>query len=153
MYEYEHTQSGTLIRYLIGGLVLALGIGAIAMLAIGMGAEAAIALIVPTAILAIVLALFHSLTVRVSRNEIALAFGIGLIRKSFVVPDIQVATIVRNRWYHGWGIKKIRGGWLYNVSGWDAVEIQLENGRRYRIGTDQPQELLAAIESAAAIAS
>ena len=104
-------------------------------------------------ILLVSLALFHSLTVRVSRNDIVLCFGIGLIRKSFVIDDIQSATIVRNRWYIGWGIKKIRGGWLYNVSGFDAVEIQLKNDRRYRIGTDQPRELLAAIESVTATSS
>tara|TARA_B100001013_G_scaffold334465_1_gene252165 strand:- start:893 stop:1297 length:405 start_codon:yes stop_codon:yes gene_type:complete len=104
-------------------------------------------------ILLVSLALFHSLTVRVSRNDIVLWFGIGLIRKSFVSDDIQSATIVHNRWYNGWGIKKIRGGWLYNVSGFDAVEIQLKNDRRYRIGTDQPRELLAAIESVTATSS
>ncbi len=30
---------------------------------------------------------------------------------------------------------------------YDAVEIQLKNGRRYRIGTDEPAELLGAVES------
>ncbi|MEO1971947.1 MAG: hypothetical protein ABGX07_10350 [Pirellulaceae bacterium] len=152
MYEYEHTQSGTLVRVLIGVFVLPLGVAAIAILATGNSAEAAIRVAIPAVILAIALALFHSLTVRGSHNESALVFGIGLIRKSFVIHDIETAGIVRNRWYNGWGIKKIRGGWLYNVSGFDAIEIQLKNDRRYRIGTDQPQELLAAIESATAIA-
>jgi len=115
LYEYEHTQSGTLVRVLIGVFVLPLGVAAIAILATGNSAEAAIRVAIPAVILAIALALFHSLTVRVSHNEIALVFGIGLIRKSFVIHDIETAGIVRNRWYNGWGIKKIRGGWLYNV--------------------------------------
>jgi hypothetical protein len=36
------------------------------------------------------------------------------------------------------------------VSGFDAIEIQLKNERKYRIGTDQPKKLLAAVESALA---
>jgi len=91
--------------------------------------------------------LFHSLTVQVSRDEILLTFGIGLIRKRFVVADIQSCAAVRNRWYYGWGVKLTPHGWLYNVSGFDAVEIELRNGRKYRIGTDEPAELLAAIQS------
>jgi hypothetical protein len=35
--------------------------------------------------------------------------------------------------------------WIYNVSGFDAVEITLKNGNTYRIGTDEPKELEQAI--------
>jgi hypothetical protein len=31
--------------------------------------------------------------------------------------------------------------WIYNVSGFDAVEIKLKNGKVYRIGTDEPKKL------------
>jgi len=150
-HEYEHTQPGTLVRILIG--VLAVGVGAPALGVLVEGrVEDAIILAAIFMVAAFLMALFHSLTVRVSRDEIAIAFGIGLIRKRLRTNEIQTAAAVRNRWYNGWGIKKIRRGWLFNVTGWDAVEIQLVNGRRYRIGTDEPELLLAAIESAAAIA-
>ncbi len=39
-------------------------------------------------------------------------------------------------------------GWLYNVSGTDAVELKMKNGKRYRIGTDVPGELAEAIRQA-----
>ena len=136
-----------------GSWVVFFGVLAVVMLALGQK-EAAIGLGVVTVMLAvingIVFALFHSLTVRVSRSEIALSFGVGLIRKQFPIGDISSASIVQNRWYNGFGIRKIRGGWLYNVSGFDAIEIQLKNERKYRIGTDQPEKLLAAVESALA---
>jgi hypothetical protein len=148
MHGYEHTQPGTFIRILIGVSLLAVGAIVIALLAAGYPPEETIGLGVPVIILAIVLPLFHSLTVRISHNEITLAFGTGLIRKRFINHDVQSATIVRNRWYYGWGIRKIRGGWLFNVSGFDAVEIQLRNGRTYRIGTDRPKDLLTAIQTA-----
>jgi hypothetical protein len=156
MHNYENTQPGTFIRVITGSWVVFFGVLAIVMLALGQK-EAAIGLGFVTVglalILGIVLALCHSLTVRVSRSEIALSFGVGLIRKQFPIGDISSASIVQNRWYNGFGIRKIRGGWLYNVSGFDAIEIQLKNERKYRIGTNQPKELLAAVESALASSS
>jgi hypothetical protein len=126
------------------------------MLALG-EKEAAIVLGVITVMLAvingIVFVLFHSLTVRISPSDIAISFGVGLIRKRFPIGDIRSVRTVRNRWYNGFGIRKIRGGWLYNVSGFDAIEIHLKNERKYRIGTNQPKELLAAVESALASSS
>ena len=150
MHHYENTQPGTFIRVMTGSWVFFFGVLAVVMLVLGQK-EAAIGLGVVTVmaavILGIVYALFHSLTVRVSRSDIALSFGVGLIRKQFPIGDISSASIVQNRWYNGFGIRKIRGGWLYNVSGFDAIEIQLKNERKYRIGTDQPKELLVVVES------
>jgi len=141
------------MRAMTGSWVVVFGVLAVVMLALG-EKEAAIVLGVITVMLAVILGivvvLFHSLTVRISRSDIALSFGVGLIRKRFPIGDIRSVRIARNRWYNGWGIRKIRGGWLYNVSGFDAIEIQLKNERKYRIGTDQPKKLFAAVESALA---
>jgi hypothetical protein len=41
-------------------------------------------------------------------------------------------------------------GWLYNVAGRGAVEITLKGGRRFRIGTDEPERLCYAIQQAVA---
>ena len=38
--------------------------------------------------------------------------------------------------------------WIYNVSGFDAVEIIMRNGKIYRIGTNTPGKLEAAIKQA-----
>jgi len=35
--------------------------------------------------------------------------------------------------------------WVYNVSGFDAVEIKTINGKIYRIGTDDQENLEQAI--------
>jgi len=89
--------------------------------------------------------LFGSLTVEVWEDRIVLWFGPGVIRKRFDVKDVRRATAVRNRWYYGWGIRFTPHGWLFNVSGFDAVELEMGSGRKYRIGSDEPQELLSAI--------
>jgi hypothetical protein len=98
------------------------------------------------AALAVCLVLFASLTVKVDSRDVSLSFGIGIIRKKFPVSGIDSAGIVRNPWYYGWGIRKTPDGWLYNVSGMIAVELRMNSGERYRIGTNDPSGLLNAIE-------
>jgi hypothetical protein len=143
--EYEHTQSGTLIRVMMGlMLVFFIVLGVVN----SVKDPSAFAMLIPPVVLTICLALFHSLTVRVSANDIFLTFGIGLIQKSFIVGEIEQVSTTRTRWYHGWGIKKIWGGWLYNVSGFDVVQLTMKDGRIFLIGTDEPRELEAAIEAA-----
>ncbi|MEE8130323.1 MAG: hypothetical protein V3T48_08555 [Vicinamibacterales bacterium] len=93
-------------------------------------------------------ALFSSLTVSVSREQISLRFGVGLIRRRFRIGDIRHVGIIRNRWWYGWGVRFTPHGWLYGVSGFDAVRIELTNGRTYNVGTDEPTELLTAIQAA-----
>jgi hypothetical protein len=34
---------------------------------------------------------------------------------------------------------------VVHVSGFDAVELELKNNRKFRIGTDDPQQLLTAV--------
>ena len=55
---------------------------------------------------------------------------------------------VRIRWWYGWGIHLTPFGWLYNVSGLDAVAITLRAGRKFALGTDDPHGLLAALRAA-----
>ena len=84
----------------------------------------------------------------IARGYLRLRFGVGLIRRQFRLNDIESYEQVRNKWWYGWGIKLTPHGWMFNVSGFDAMQIRLKNGRQYRIGTDEPESLLAAIEAA-----
>ena len=69
------------------------------------------------------------------------------------MADIVDARRVRNSWWHGWGIRKVQRGWMYNIAGYDAVELELRSGKVFRIGTDEPGALLAAIEGVSGPAS
>lgn len=89
----------------------------------------------------IVLALFATLTVTGFPNYIEIKFGIGLIRKKFYYKDIRSCSVQKNPLIYGWGIRKIPGGWLYNVSGSMSVQLGMKDGKMYRIGTAEPQEL------------
>jgi len=89
--------------------------------------------------------LFGSLTVEVDDGEVRHWFGPGFWKKSYQLLDIESSTAVRNSWFWGWGIRLTPNGWLYNVSGLDAVQLQLRSGRKLRIGTDDPKGLVEAI--------
>ncbi|MDQ7778761.1 MAG: DUF6141 family protein, partial [Planctomycetota bacterium] len=51
------------------------------------------------------------------------------------------------REYGGWGLKWMPGsGWAYNMSGNRGIQLELETGKRILIGTQKPEEFLAALE-------
>lgn len=143
---YEHTQSGsTLVIIFLSSAILL-----VAMLAL-LPREPPI-----TAILLLVLAvmflsafLFRSLTVRVTPEEVTVWFGSGLIRRRIPSAAIAGVRTVRNPWWYGWGVKITPQGWMFNIAGLDAVEVDLKDGKRFRIGTDEPEQLLSALQHVA----
>jgi hypothetical protein len=95
----------------------------------------------------LVLASFVSLQVIIDEKYLRIKFGYGIYKKRFSLDDVASAKTAKNHWYYGWGIRvwfwpKM---WIYNVSGFDAVEIKLKNSKTYRIGTDEPKKLEQAI--------
>jgi len=96
----------------------------------------------------VVLSLFSTLNVTVADGSVQCRFGVGLIWRRIRLADVQRVEAVRNKWYYGWGIRLTPHGWLWNVSGLDAVELTFTNGRKFRIGTDDPDGLLDAIRAA-----
>ena len=142
---YQHTQTGLLTRRLLRAIsIITAGSGLFVALR---STLRSIPLLASSAIVFVCATLFDSLTVRVSHDLVEISFGIGIIRKQFDVGNIRRASVVKNKWYYGWGIRLTPHGWLYNVSGLDAVEILMDNGKQYRIGTDQPNELENAINT------
>ena len=99
-------------------------------------------------IVLITLGIFSRLTVTVDDQMIKIQFGLGIIRKTFPLKEIETYRVVKNPWYYGWGIRFTPRGWLFNVSGFLAIELQMKNGKRYRIGTDEPDNLVAVLAEA-----
>ena len=95
-------------------------------------------------------AAFGSLTVSVDEVHLSLRFGLTPFRKRVRLADIASFRPVRNKWYFGWGIRYIGTGWLYNVSGLDAVEIVKGDGAVVRVGTDEPDALVRALSTVVA---
>jgi hypothetical protein len=136
--HYRHTQIG----WVILGVVAAI----LAFVWSRLPPEAAAAAGVPMLLVAaLALLVFSALTVEVDAEAIRLRFGIGLVRKSIPIGEVMGWQEVRNPWYTGWGIRLGPGYVLWNVSGREAVELALANGRRFRVGTDEPGALTAAL--------
>lgn len=144
MPRYKHTQIG----YVTGGA------GALATLAVyyALGVENAGELgWIGTAAAggcALVTVLFSSLTVVVDEEELRFYFGPGFWTRRFPLTNIRGVEVVRNSPLVGWGIRYTGTGWLYNVSGLDAVELDVEGEGSVRIGTDEPERLEAALDEA-----
>ena len=88
---------------------------------------------------------FSRLTVTVRGGVVAAEFGWGWPRKAVELAKVSDVRKVRNHWYYGFGIRKVPNGWMYNVSGLDAVELQFLTGKVFRIGTNDVEQLLGVL--------
>lgn len=136
--HYRHTQVGWVILG-VAAAVVALGWSTLPP-----GAPGTPMLVIAS----LIVLLFGTLAVEVDHEAVRLRFGVGLIRKRIPLRDVQSWGAVRNPWYCGWGIRMGPGGVLWNVSGLDAVQLALGDGKRFRIGTDEPAALVSAITRA-----
>jgi len=134
---YRHTQPGTVIRVAVG--IMAAILAAVAL-------KTGLPALVGFVILLILAWLFHSLTIEIGDGELSWRFGPGLIRRRVRLDDIASVKVVRTSFLEGWGIHYSRFGWLYNVSGFGAVAIQLNSGKRFCLGSDEPEELAVALQ-------
>jgi len=152
---YQHTQSGTLIWILCLLSLILLLVGVF----MSMNHLKQVGAIYPSDqtillrllgimfVMGMTLALFFRLTVSVDEHYVRAVFGIGIVGKRIPLADIIAIQSVTNPWWYGLGIHIIPGGWIWNISGKKAVELKLKNGRLYRLGTDEPEALEAALKA------
>ena len=138
--SYHHTQ--------FGWVTLGTTVVVLLAVAVGLWSSDAATLLLVTTIIAMLGLLFGWLTVDVDDRRLLMTMGIGLIRRNIPLSMVHAFAPVSNRWYYGWGVRITPYGMLYNVSGLRAVEVLFENGRRVRIGTDEPEALVRALSAA-----
>lgn len=103
--------------------------------------------IIITFLLSVILVLVYKLSITINDQHISFKMGIGLIKKSYPISDIKSVQKVKNNLLYGWGIRVIPGGWLYNVSGFEAIELRFHSSDKViRIGTDKPEEVTNEIQ-------
>jgi hypothetical protein len=96
-------------------------------------------------ILLVCLVLFYKLKITIEDETLCASLGAGIIRKKVRLAEIVGCEAIRIRWWYGWGIHLTPYGWLYNVSGFNAVAITMRDGRKIAFGTDDPHRLIDAI--------
>lgn len=138
---YAHRQIGWLTA---GPVTVVLGFVVWRLLSAGLTVPALLCL----SLLLLFVGLFGSLAAAVDSSRLRLRFGIGIIRKSVPIRTIRAFRIVSTHWFYGWGIRFTPRGWLWNVAGLEAVELDLDNGSHFTIGTDDPEGLVRALARA-----
>ncbi len=133
---YEHTQK------LPENVVTAATIGGIAL---GLTPPGWILRLLTLGVLGTAGTMMKSLTVTVDSTQISLKFGKNIVTKTFTLRDVESAKVIRTTPLQGWGIHWLGNGWLYNIYGLDAVEVRFTDRKRVYIGTDEPEDLTAAI--------
>lgn len=137
--RYEHTQTGMVIIAMVGTSAV------LAAVAAAVTREAGPAVV--AILLIVVLTQMATLTTRVADGVLDVRMGVGLIRRRIVLRDVSRVDVVRNSWIWGWGIRWTPRGWLWNVSGTRGIQLTYRSGRRFRIGSDEPEPLAAAVAS------
>lgn len=141
MERYRHTQVGYL-------LIIIYAVVMLVFTALKVGTHEEPIYRIAMLVVALVLVIFATLTVAVDDRRVRVFFTFGLIRRTIALRDIEAAQVVRHQWYYGWGIRLTPSGWFFGVSGLNAVELKLHNGKSFRIGTDDPHGLADAINRA-----
>jgi hypothetical protein len=123
-------------------------IAAVGLWGLSQGEPAPSAFVLAIAILVILATIdFSALTISVDDTGVYWRFGLGWPSGSLRMEEIQTWQITRTNLFEGWGIHwTIWHGWLWNVWGFQAVEITKPGGARVTLGTDDPQGLREAIE-------
>lgn len=98
----------------------------------------------------LVVSTFTALRVTVTDDTVTVAFRFGWPRRRLDLGRVTSYRRTRYSAVHGWGIRAIRGGWLWRASGRDAVEIAVRDGRNLGIGCVDPDALIAALDAALA---
>ncbi|MFC1682718.1 hypothetical protein ACFL0G_00730 [Candidatus Zixiibacteriota bacterium] len=138
MTRYRHTQIGWAI-------IVAMPLSIVLIIILMFFYEFSWAPVIVALVLGLTTLLFGSLTVEIDQEYLTARFGPGLIRKTIPLRHIVAHQQVRSHWLSGWGVRRISGGWMFNVSGLDAVELLLQDGGKFRIGTDDAQGLTEAL--------
>jgi hypothetical protein len=141
--RYHHTQIGWVsIIGIVFGMLLVVGLL--------WNAERIVVGPMVTALLVLIfllgIAVFGKLTTSIDQNEFRIRFGwLGWPGKTVLLADIVGAIPTKTAPISGWGIRITTRGWLYNVSGRNAVIIATDDGKQFLVGSDESVKLADAI--------
>lgn len=90
---------------------------------------------------------FSRLVTEVHGDRLVWRFGwLPWPRWQLDLDDVVAVEPATTRWIDGWGMRVTAEGMLYNASGTQAVRLTLRDGRRLRLGSRAPRDLLKALQ-------
>jgi hypothetical protein len=91
---------------------------------------------------------FVQLKTEIDQNEIRMHF-FPLVKKRVNWKEIKTAEIVNYGFVGGWGIRLwTKYGTVYNIKGNIGLAIELQNGKKFLIGTQKETELNRIVKKA-----
>lgn len=85
---------------------------------------------------------FAELILEDNGESLRVRFGpLPLAATQIDYSEIISVTQERSTIFDGWGLRRTRGGWLWNIWGFDCIAITTKT-KTVRVGTQQPTELL-----------
>ena len=141
--KYKHTQKPGLPFYAALAMPIVLGV-----VFIGKGFPPVPLLIVVICLITYLILMMSSLTVTIDEKFVRVCFGPGVFSVKYPISEMAGIGPKYTTYIWGWGIRWYVTGWLYNIAGFKSVEIIFKNGKKRRIGTDEPDALAEAIRAA-----
>ena len=142
--DYDHTQTSPLFLFLA-----AFGIGFFVWGNQVDGQKLSITLFSIGAVWFLLALSFRQLTCRDEGAHLRISFGpLPIFRRKLLYSRLEKVKQNRSRLLDGWGIHLcMRGGWVWNLWGFDCVDIDFTGGKKLRLGTDDPEGLAAFLNS------
>ncbi len=139
---YEHAQQANHVMTVFVVLVMLL-MGSIV---IGTGDTGSLLMVIAFLVfLGVIMFAFNKLYVTVDSGEVSARFRWGWPERRYSLADVHRVDVVRNKWWYGFGVRITPHGWMYNVWGLDAVQLNFHDGQTFRIGSDEPARLATAL--------
>jgi len=86
---------------------------------------------------------FPILIVTGDKEGLRVSYFPGLISKKFPFQDIKSFSKVKKRYtHHGWAVGGSFGKYLFYLVGLEGIELAMKDGKRYQIGTDEPEKFI-----------
>ena len=136
MTHYKQTQFGVLLTVILSLIsIITLGLF---LFKIGKNPIPLVPTLGIISLFVLILLSFYKLTITITDEKIEAKFGIGLIKRSLLLSDIDYNTIeeIKTPALYGIGIRITPYGILYNVKTGSAIKIKSHN-KTFFVGTDE----------------
>jgi hypothetical protein len=142
--QYREEQPAIVVRIALGAtMLISLGLA----IALPVPLMARLVLCGVALLECALLALMWTFRIEVTRTEVSVAFGPGWIRRRYPLSTIRAAELARTL---SAGVRARPHVVTWSGKPGGAVALDLDSGWRVLIGSEKPERLLAAIESARA---
>ena len=102
--------------------------------------------IIITILFVLFILIFYKLTITIDQEKVTAIFGIGLLKKSIQIDEINTIENYKIPWYAGIGIRLTPKGWLWNVKTGNALLLKGKT-KTFLVGSNEVPKLMELINN------